>query len=90
MIGSGSILSDVDITIDNGDELVNPFNLLDVQSIKLDPSFNELFENIDLEKLYNERYDKYVKYSDYIIKNNDQIKTTVEKILGVYYENISN
>lgn len=57
MIGSGSILSDVDITIDNGDELVNPFNLLDVQSIKLDPSFNELFENIDLEKLYSETCD---------------------------------
>ena len=57
MIGSGSILSDVDITIDNGDELVNPFNLLDVQSLKLDPSFNELFENIDLEKLYSETCD---------------------------------
>ena len=54
MIGNNSILSDVDITIDNGDELVNPFNFLDVKSIKLDPSFNELFENIDLEKLYSE------------------------------------
>ena len=57
MIGSSSILSDVDITIDNGDELVNPFNLLDVQSIKLDPSFNALFESIDLDKLYSETYD---------------------------------
>ena len=57
MIGSSSILSDVDITIDNGDELVNPFNFLDVKSIKLDPRFNKLFENIDLEKLYSETCD---------------------------------
>lgn len=57
MIGSSSILSDVDITIDNGDELINPFNLLDVQSIKLDPKFNALFESIDLEKLYSETCD---------------------------------
>ena len=44
----------------------------------------------DLEKLYNERYAKYVKYSDYIIKNNGQLKTAIDEILGVYYENISN
>jgi hypothetical protein len=52
-----SILSDIDISLERGTELVDPFNLLDVKSIKLDPQFNALFEYIDLENLYNETID---------------------------------
>ena len=52
-----SILSDIDISLERGTELVDPFNLLDVKSIKLDPQFNTLFEDIDLENLYNETID---------------------------------
>ena len=44
----------------------------------------------DLEKLYNERYDKYVSSSDYVIKNNNQLKNTIDKIIEVYNENTSN
>ena len=52
-----SILSDIDISLERGTELVDPFNLLDVKSIKLDPQFNNLFNDIDLESLYNETID---------------------------------
>ena len=52
-----SILSDIDISLERGTELADPFNLLDVKSIKLDPQFNALFEDIDLENLYNETID---------------------------------
>ena len=52
-----SILSDIDISLERGTELADPFNLLDVKSIKMDPQFNALFENIDLENLYNETID---------------------------------
>ena len=52
-----SILSDIDITLERGTELVDPFALLKVKSIKLDPKFNNLFNNINLENLYNETYD---------------------------------
>lgn len=44
----------------------------------------------DLEKLYNERYPLYKQYSDYIVCNNDDINETVNKIIEVYNENISN
>ena len=43
----------------------------------------------DLQKLYNERYDIYVSSCDYIVKNNDELKSTIDEILGVYDENIS-
>ena len=43
----------------------------------------------DLEKLYNERYELYKKYSDYIVSNNDDINETINKIIEVYNENIS-
>lgn len=57
MIGSSSILSDIDDILAEGDQLANPFNLLDVKSIKLDPKFNQIFDIIDLENLYNETID---------------------------------
>lgn len=57
MIGSSSILSDIDDILTEGDQLADPFNLLDVKSIKMDPQFNALFENIDIENLYNETID---------------------------------
>ena len=44
----------------------------------------------DLEKLYNERYDLYLKYSDYVVKNNEGIEKVINKILEVYNENIGN
>lgn len=43
----------------------------------------------DLQKLYNERYDVYVSSCDYIVKNNNELKSTIDEILGVYDENIS-
>ena len=52
-----SILSDIDISLERGTELADPFNLLDVKSIKMDPQFNTLFEDINLENLYNETID---------------------------------
>ena len=45
---------------------------------------------IDLEKLYNERYNIYLNSCDYVIENNEEIEKTINKILEVYYENISN
>ena len=48
MIGSSSILSDIDDILAEGDQLANPFNLLDVKSIKLDPQFNQIFDIIDI------------------------------------------
>ena len=54
-----SILSDIDISLERGTELADPFNLLGVKSIKLDPQFNALFEDIDLENLYNETTSRY-------------------------------
>ena len=44
----------------------------------------------DLEKLYSERYDLYLKYSDYVVKNDSDIENVINKILEVYYENIGN
>ena len=44
----------------------------------------------DLEKLYNERYNIYLNSCDYVIENNEEIEKTINKILEVYYENISN
>lgn len=49
-----SILFDIDISLERGTELVNPFNLLGVKSIQIDPQFNKLFNIIDFENLYNE------------------------------------
>lgn len=43
----------------------------------------------DLQKLYNERYNIYVSSCDYIVKNNSELKSTINEILGVYDENIS-
>ena len=43
----------------------------------------------DLQKLYNERYNIYVSSCDYIVKNNNELKSTINEILGVYDENIS-
>ena len=42
-----------------------------------------------LVKLYNERYSLYTAYADYIIKNNDDIKHTLEVIKEKLYETIS-
>ena len=44
----------------------------------------------DLEKLYSERYDLYLKYSDYVVKNDSDIENVINKILEVYNENIGN
>ena len=44
----------------------------------------------DLKKLYDERYYKYVNSCDYIVKNNNDLKTTINEIIEVYNENISN
>lgn len=57
MIGSSSILSDIDDILAEGDQLSDPFNLLDAKSIKLDPAFNKIFDIIDLENLYNATID---------------------------------
>lgn len=43
-----------------------------------------------LVKLYKERYSLYTKYADYIIKNNDDIKRTLEAIKEKLYEVTSN
>lgn len=44
----------------------------------------------DLEKLYSERYDLYLKYSDHVVKNDSDIENVINKILEVYNENIGN
>lgn len=49
-----SVLSDIDISLDLGSDLIDPFKLLNVKSIQLDPQFNKIFTHIDFENLYNE------------------------------------
>lgn len=44
----------------------------------------------DLEKLYNDRYPKYLEYADCIIKNDKTISDVIENIMEVIYENFSN
>lgn len=46
-----SILSDVDITLHEGDCLVDPFNILGVFSILIDERFIQYLNNIDTSKL---------------------------------------
>lgn len=52
-----SILDGVETTIEQGNELVDPFNVLDVKSIKFDPDFIKIFNLIDIENLCNETLD---------------------------------
>ena len=45
---------------------------------------------LDLEKLYNERYEIYKQSCNYKIENNEDIEKTISQIIEVYNENISN
>lgn len=58
MLYNISILDDVDTILNCGDELIDPFNLLKVNSITADNGFLLfLFKNINIEKLYKETLD---------------------------------
>lgn len=64
-----SILDDIETTINQGNEMVNPFNMLDVISIKFDLGFIGVFDKIDLENLYNETIDFDIENYQYLISN---------------------
>lgn len=65
-----SILSDVEDTLSDGTELMDPFNMLDVQKIKFVGHFSDVYPHIDMDNLYNETEDFDIDTWEWVLDEN--------------------
>ena len=62
-----SILNDVEDSFNDGNILMDPFNLLDVQKIKFIGHLSDVCSNIDMDNLYNETEDFDIDNWEYLL-----------------------
>ena len=73
-----SILSDTEDILEYGDNITDPFNILDVKALKIDGDFSAIFSMIDIDNLDNETSEFNEDYWEGAIGGQDFLLMTPE------------